>query len=76
MRIVLQIIRTTNNAAMANNVRSVKKLTIEIGEASAIVPRYVDMFWKDVLIRSVPARDMIITWCRCARNAGRQISRS
>ena len=49
MGIVLQIVKTANEFAEANNAKSVRKLSLEIGEASAVVAHYVESFWKDVI---------------------------
>ena len=49
MGVVLQIVKTANDFALRNGVKEVKKLTLEIGEASAVLPRYVRMFFGDVI---------------------------
>ena len=49
MGIVLQLVKTANEYADANNAKSVHKLTLQIGEASAVVAHYVESFWKDVV---------------------------
>lgn len=49
MGIVLQIIKTANEYAEECHAKAVHKLTLQIGEASAIVPYYVETFWGDVV---------------------------
>lgn len=49
MGIVLNIVRTANRFAEENNAKGVKKLRLEIGEASPVLPQYVEMFFRDVI---------------------------
>ena len=39
--IVFHIIRNINNVAKANNITKIKKVTLEIGEVSTIIPEYL-----------------------------------
>jgi len=49
MGVVIQIIKTANGFAEQNGVKRVRKLTLLIGEASAVMPKYVKMFYFDVI---------------------------
>lgn len=49
MGVVIQIIKTANGFAAQNGVNKVRKLTLQIGEASAVMPKYVKMFYFDVI---------------------------
>ena len=43
--IVFQIIKQVEDVAKANNVKSEKEVTLEIGEVSGIVPKYLTDAW-------------------------------
>ena len=49
MGVVIQIVKTANEFALRNGVKEVNKLTLEIGEASSIMPKYVYSFFSDVI---------------------------
>lgn len=49
MGIVLQIIRTAREYAIANNAEVVHSLTLQVGEASGIITHYVEEFWEDAV---------------------------
>ncbi len=44
--IVFSIIKQVEKVAVENNVTSVKEVTLEIGEVSGIVPKYMTDCWK------------------------------
>ncbi len=44
--IVFHIIRQVEEIAAANKVKEVKKVTLEIGEVSGVVPSYLEDCWK------------------------------
>ena len=44
--IVFQIIKQVDEIAEKNNVKQVKKVTLEIGEVSGVIPKYLDDCWK------------------------------
>ena len=68
MGVVINIIKTANSFAEQNEIMKVKRLTLQIGESSSVMPKYVDMFYYDVIpdypllsdsvlnIETVPAR--------------------
>lgn len=49
MGVVIQIVKTANNYALQNGASQVKKLRLEIGEGSAVLPKYVYAFFDDVI---------------------------
>lgn len=49
MGIVLQIVKTAEEYAKTCGAVSVHRLTLQVGEASAVVAHYVESFWKDVV---------------------------
>lgn len=49
MGVVIRIVQTADEYAQRAGVPEVKKLTVEIGEASSVMPRYVDSFFYDVI---------------------------
>lgn len=49
MGVVIQMIKTANRFAEENGVKAVRKLTVQIGEMSPIMPQYVSMFFGDVI---------------------------
>lgn len=49
MGVVIQIVKTANNFALQNGASHVKKLNLEIGEGSAVLPKYVYAFFDDVI---------------------------
>ena len=44
--IVFHIIRQVEEIAVSNKVNEVKKVTLEIGEVSGVVPSYLEDCWK------------------------------
>ncbi len=44
--IVFQIIKQVDQIAKENQVQEVKKVVLEIGEVSGVVPKYLDDCWK------------------------------
>ena len=56
--IVFQIIKQVDEIAAKNNVKEVKKVTLEIGEVSGVIPKYLEDCWKwAVLHRSQFMKD-------------------
>lgn len=49
MGVVIQMIKTANSFAEENGAKAVRKLTVQIGEMSPIMPQYVEMFFGDVI---------------------------
>lgn len=49
MGVVLQIVQTADEFALEQQVEQVKTLTVQIGEASGVLPRYVDLFFTEVI---------------------------
>lgn len=39
--IVFHIIRSINSVAKANNIKKIKKVTLQIGEVSSVIPEYL-----------------------------------
>ncbi len=44
--IVFQIIKQVDEIAEQNSVKEVKKVTLEIGEVSGVIPKYLEDCWK------------------------------
>ena len=44
--IVFHIIKQVDEVAEQNHVKEVKKVTLEIGEVSGVIPKYLDDCWK------------------------------
>lgn len=45
MGVVLNIVRSAQEAAAANNVKKISRLTLEVGELTGVIPRYVHACW-------------------------------
>lgn len=45
MGVVLSIVRSAEQAAKANQVKQIGRLTLEIGELTGVIPRYVRACW-------------------------------
>ena len=54
MGVVIQIVKTADSFAKENGIGKVRSVTVQIGEASAILPQYVKMFYPEV-IKDYPA---------------------
>ena len=54
MGVVIQIVKTADSFARENGITKVKSLTVQIGEASAVLPRYVKLFFPEV-VKDYPA---------------------
>lgn len=45
MGVVLNIVRSAEQAAAVNNIKKIKRLTLEVGELTGVIPRYVHACW-------------------------------
>ena len=49
MGVVIQIVKTADSFAKENGIEKIRSLTVQIGAASAVLPRYVEMFFPEVI---------------------------